>query len=183
MRLETAQTTGRWLDKTTSLQNQRMVVQKGRMQPSVVTYALDRLADLGIGHVFGEPGDYSFPINDAVEEHSRLSWVPSANELNAAYAADGYARRPRGCREVCTTYGVGELSALNGLMGAMAERLPVFHLVGTPRHRGLFVQGLICHHTPQEIVPMHRFGATLRLRRLRQREAHPRQCRRSKWKT
>ena len=48
-----------------------MVVQKGQMKPSVVAYALDRLADLGIGHVFGVPGDYSFPINDAVEEHSR----------------------------------------------------------------------------------------------------------------
>jgi indolepyruvate decarboxylase len=37
------------------------------MAPSVVQYTLDRLADLGIGHVFGVPGDYAFPINDAVE--------------------------------------------------------------------------------------------------------------------
>ena len=72
------------------------------------------------------------------------NWVPSANELNA-FAADGYARR-RGAAMVCTTYGVGELSALNGLMGAMAERLPVFHLVGTPSLR-IVRQGLICHHT------------------------------------
>lgn len=50
------------------------------MAPSVVTYALDRLADLGIGHIFGVPGDYSFPLNDAVEVHPRLQWVPSANE-------------------------------------------------------------------------------------------------------
>ena len=115
------------------------------MTPSVVTYALDRLADLGISHVFGVPGDYAFPINDAVEVHPRLRWVPSANELNAAYSADGYARR-RGASIVCTTYGVGELSALNGLMGAMAERLPVFHLVGIPSLR-IMRQGLICHHT------------------------------------
>ena len=115
------------------------------MTPSVATYALNRLADLGIGHVFGVPGDYAFPINDAVEVHPRLTWVPSANELNAAYAADGYARR-RGAGIVCTTYGVGELSALNGLMGAMAERLPVFHLVGVPSLR-IIRQGLICHHT------------------------------------
>ena len=115
------------------------------MSPSVVTYVLDRLADLGIGHVFGVPGDYSFPLNDAVEVHPRLQWVPSANELNAAYAADGYARR-RGAGIVCTTYGVGELSALNGVMGSMAERLPVFHLVGTPSVR-IVRQGLTCHHT------------------------------------
>ena len=115
------------------------------MSPSVVDYTLDRLAALGIEHVFGVPGDYSFPLNDAVEVHPRLQWVPSSNELNAAYAADGYARR-KGAAIVCTTYGVGELSALNGLMGSMAERLPVFHLVGTPSMR-IVRQGLICHHT------------------------------------
>ncbi len=126
-------------------QTQVVIANPGLMTPSVVTYALDRLADLGIGHVFGVPGDYAFPLNDAVEVHPRLKWVPSANELNAAYAADGYARR-KGAGIVCTTYGVGELSALNGLMGAMAERLPVFHLVGTPSLR-IVRQGLICHHT------------------------------------
>ena len=63
------------------------------MSPSVVEYTLNRLADLGIEHVFGVPGDYAFPINDAVEVHPRLTWVGCANELNAAYAADGYARR------------------------------------------------------------------------------------------
>ncbi|WP_413746232.1 hypothetical protein [Synechococcus sp. MIT S9507] len=42
------------------------------MSPSVVGYTLDRLSALGIGHVFGVPGDYSFPLNDAVEVHPRL---------------------------------------------------------------------------------------------------------------
>lgn len=60
--------------------------------PSVVGYALDRLAALGIEHVFGVSGDYAFPLNDAVEVHPHLQWVPSSNELNAAYDADGYAR-------------------------------------------------------------------------------------------
>jgi indolepyruvate decarboxylase len=115
------------------------------MQISVVAYTLQRLADLGIDRVFGVPGDYSFPINDAVEEDQRLSWVASANELNAAYAADGYARR-RGAAILSTTYGVGELSALNGVMGAMAERVPVFHIVGAPSTR-IVKQGLVAHHT------------------------------------
>ena len=34
-----------------------------------------------------------------------------------------------------TTYNVGELSALCGVMGAKAEKLPVFHLVGAPSTR------------------------------------------------
>lgn len=112
---------------------------------SVVAYTIQRLADLGIDRVFGVPGDYSFPINDAVEEDQRLTWVGSANELNAAYAADGYARR-RGAAILSTTYGVGELSALNGVMGAMAESVPVFHIVGAPSTR-IVKQGLIAHHT------------------------------------
>jgi indolepyruvate decarboxylase len=36
---------------------------------------------------------------------------------------------------LCTTYAVGELSALNGVMGSYAERLPVFHLVGQPSRK------------------------------------------------
>jgi indolepyruvate decarboxylase len=70
--------------------------------------------------------------------------VGSANELNAAYAADGYARI-RGAAMLSTTYGVGELSALNGVMGSKAHRLPVFHLVGMPSER-IQKQGLVTHH-------------------------------------
>ncbi|HLB33723.1 MAG TPA: thiamine pyrophosphate-dependent enzyme, partial [Chthoniobacterales bacterium] len=78
--------------------------------------------------------DYSFPLNNAFEESASISWVACANELNAGYAADGYAR-VHGSALLCTTYGVGELSALNAMMGSKAERLPVFHLVGAPGKR------------------------------------------------
>jgi indolepyruvate decarboxylase len=111
---------------------------------SVAEYALTRLSQLGIDRVFGVPGDYSFTIDDAVEKVAGLSWVGCANELNAAYAADGYARI-RGAAILSTTYGVGELSALNGVMGSKAHRLPVFHLVGMPSER-IQKLGLVTHH-------------------------------------
>ena len=117
-----------------------------------VAYTLDRLSALGIEHVFGVPGDYAFPLNDPVKVHPRLQWVPSSNELNAANAADGYARR-KVAAIVCTPYGVGELSALNGLMGSMAERLPVFLLVSTTSMR-IVRQDLVCRHMlPVASVP------------------------------
>lgn len=112
--------------------------------PSVAQYVLIRLAQLGIDKIFGVPGDYAFSIDDAVEQIPGLEWVGSANELNAAYAADGYARI-RGAAMLSTTYGVGELSALNGVMGSKAHRLPVFHLVGMPSER-IQKQGLVTHH-------------------------------------
>lgn len=48
-----------------------------------------------------------------------------------AYAADGYARI-KGAGALLTTYGVGELSALNGVAGSYAEHIPVLHIVGAP---------------------------------------------------
>lgn len=103
-------------------------------QPTVAEYVVERLAALGIGHVFGVPGDYAFAFNNAIEVSDRVTWIGDSNELNAAYAADGYARI-RGTAMLCTTYAVGELSALNGVMGSYAERLPVFHLVGQPSRK------------------------------------------------
>ena len=112
---------------------------------TVVAYIVDRLAQLGITDCFGLPGDYAFPFDDAIVQNKKIKWRGCANELNAAYAADGYAR-VRGAALLCTTYAVGELSALNGMMGAYAERLPVFHLVGMPSMR-LQLQRKITHHT------------------------------------
>ena len=113
--------------------------------PTVVNYVVQRLSELGIDRVFGVPGDYAFPIDDAIEACPSLQWIGCANELNAAYAADGYARR-NGAAMLTTTYGVGELSALNGVMGSKAHRLPVFHLVGAPSRR-ITHQHLVTHHT------------------------------------
>jgi len=115
------------------------------MAQTVIQYVLSRLYALGVTDVFGVPGDYAFPINDAVCADSRLRWIGSCNELNAAYAADGYGRI-RGLAAVNTTYAVGELSAINGIGGAYAEHVPIFHLVGMPARSVQQAHGLV-HHT------------------------------------
>ena len=118
--------------------------------PTVAQYVLARLVQLGIDRIFGVPGDYAFAIDDAVEQVPGLTWVACANELNASYAADGYARI-RGAAMLSTTYGVGELSAINGVMGSKAHRLPVFHLVGMPSERIQHL-GLTTHHNLGDAV-------------------------------
>src|SRR6201981_2774568 len=112
---------------------------------SVADYIVERLAAEGIEHCFGVAGDYVFPICDAVDSSAKLKWIGCANELNASYAADGYARI-RGAAMLATTYGVGELSAINGVMGAKAERSLVFHVVGMPSYQNQRL-GKIAHHT------------------------------------
>src|SRR5216684_1062136 len=112
---------------------------------TVIDYIVQRLADEGITHCFGVPGDYAFPVGDAVDSNPNIKWIGCSNELNAAYAADGYARA-RGAAMLSTTYAVGELSAINGVMGAKAERSMVFHVVGMPSYQNQRLRKCM-HHT------------------------------------
>jgi indolepyruvate decarboxylase len=112
---------------------------------SVIEYIVQRLADEGINDCFGVPGDYAFPVCDAVDRNPNIKWIGCSNELNASYAADGYAR-VRGAAMLSTTYAVGELSAINGVMGAKAERSLVFHVVGMPSYQNQRLRKTM-HHT------------------------------------
>jgi pyruvate decarboxylase len=69
---------------------------------------------------------------DELYKMKELTWLGACNELNAAYAADGYARIKGVPGVVITTYAVGELSAMNGIAGAYAEHAGMIHIVGMP---------------------------------------------------
>jgi indolepyruvate decarboxylase len=115
------------------------------MAETVIEYVLRRLKEIGVDDVFGVAGDYAFPVNDAIVEHPAINWIGCCNELNAAYATDGYAR-VRGAGAVCTTYGVGELAAISAIAGSYAEHLAIFHLIGTPNLPTQEGRALV-HHT------------------------------------
>lgn len=51
-----------------------------------------------------------------------------------------------GISALITTFGVGELSALNGIAGAFSERIPVVHIVGCPSTISQR-DGMLLHHT------------------------------------
>eukprot|EP01057_Protomagalhaensia_wolfi_P003026 Protomagalhaensia_wolfi_Nauph_80__3025@NODE_309_length_2834_cov_46_852952_g232_i0_p1_GENE_NODE_309_length_2834_cov_46_852952_g232_i0NODE_309_length_2834_cov_46_852952_g232_i0_p1_ORF_typecomplete_len599_score108_25TPP_enzyme_N/PF02776_18/8e42TPP_enzyme_C/PF02775_21/1_1e03TPP_enzyme_C/PF02775_21/7_9e30TPP_enzyme_M/PF00205_22/6_2e16CO_dh/PF02552_16/0_097Transketolase_N/PF00456_21/0_15_NODE_309_length_2834_cov_46_852952_g232_i01461798 len=82
-------------------------------------------------------------MNDVVA--SKIRYIGTCNELNAAYAADGYARL-RGIGALASTYAVGELSALNGVAGSYAESVPVVCIVGCPARR-YYEDMPLLHHT------------------------------------
>ncbi|EME86949.1 uncharacterized protein MYCFIDRAFT_63192 [Pseudocercospora fijiensis CIRAD86] len=111
---------------------------------TLAEYLLARLQQLGCKSLHGLPGDFNLTLLDYVES-SGLNWVGNCNELNAGYAADAYAR-VHGLGAICTTFGVGELSAVNATAGSYAERVPVVHIVGTPT-RTSQRNGALLHHT------------------------------------
>jgi indolepyruvate decarboxylase len=117
----------------------------GNESTTVIGYLLSRLKQIGVTDYFGVPGDFSFPVTDAICSSSDLRFIGTCNELNAAYAADGYARI-KGISAISTTFGPGELGALPGIAGAFAENLPIFHIAGQP-NRSTQKAKAIVHHT------------------------------------
>lgn len=107
-------------------------------------YLFRRLREAGLQAVHGVPGDYNLLMMDYIVP-AGLEWVGNCNELNAGYAADGYAR-VKGIGALVTTFGVGELSAINAIAGSYAEMAPVIHIVGTPK-RAMQTRGAKLHHS------------------------------------
>lgn len=111
----------------------------------VADYLIQELNKLGIEDFFGLPGDYNFNVLYAIDDNPNTNWVGCTNELNAGYAADGYAR-VKGYGALVTTYGVGELSAVNAIAGSFAENIPVIKIAGVPATKFIKKNALIHHN-------------------------------------
>src|SRR4051812_16335689 len=102
-----------------------------KKQYTVGQYLVDRLEQLDLGHLFSIAGDYTIDWVDEYVRDSRIKVIEEVNELNAGYAADGYARL-KGIGALCVTYSAGALSAANPIGGAYTERVPVVLINGAP---------------------------------------------------
>lgn len=109
-------------------------------------YLWTRIKQVGVNRIFGVPGDFNLTLLDHIYDVDGLEWVGNTNELNAAYAADGYARTMHGAGCLVTTHGVGELSALNGIAGSMTEQVRVIHVVGQTS-RMMQERKMMIHHS------------------------------------
>jgi indolepyruvate decarboxylase len=112
---------------------------------SVGSYLAQRLEEVGVTDYFAIPGDFNLSLLDELLKNPRLKMINCCNELNAGYAADGYARE-KGVAALVLTFGVGGLSAVNAVAGAFAEDLPVIVISGGPNVKSL-MENRILHHT------------------------------------
>jgi indolepyruvate decarboxylase len=108
-------------------------------------FLLRRLKEAGVRHLFGVPGDYNLELLQQLQDGGAIEWVGTCSELNASYAADGYARL-NGLGALLVTNGVGALSAINGVGGAYSEHVPVICIAGSIPLRSID-RGLGMHHT------------------------------------
>lgn len=113
---------------------------------TVGKYLAARLAELDVRHYFTVPGDYNLILLDEFLKIDQLQMISCCNELNAGYAADGYARATGSLAAVVVTYSVGGLSALNAIAGAYAEDLPIVTISGGPNTNST-AEYEVLHHT------------------------------------
>lgn len=117
-------------------------------QLTVGEYLAKRLEEIGLTDYFAIPGDFNLTLLDEMLKNPNLQMINCCNELNAGYAADGYARS-RGVAALVVTYSVGALSAINAIAGAYAEDLPVIVISGGPNANSE-AEYQILHHTTAE---------------------------------
>ncbi len=101
------------------------------MKITIGDYLLKRLKEIGIEHIIGVPGDFNLQFLEQIRDDREIKFVGSSNELNAAYAADGYSRE-KGISALSVTFGVGDLGALPGVAASYAEHIPVIVISGAP---------------------------------------------------
>src|SRR5580698_8511929 len=115
---------------------------------TVGQYLVDRLYELGLEHLFSIAGDYSIEWLNSYVEPSKIQIIEEVNELNAGFAADGYARL-KGIGALCVTYSAGALSAVNCIAGAYVEKVPVVLINGAPNIKRTLTfeqTGFSAHH-------------------------------------
>lgn len=103
---------------------------------------------MGVRHLFSIPGDYIVPFLQSVEDDGRIHRIGNTNEMEAGYAADGYARI-HGVGAVAVTYGVGSFSLLNAVAGAFVEGVSLVVMNGSPGTDKRLLDrdtGLMWHH-------------------------------------
>ncbi|MGA5360696.1 alpha-keto acid decarboxylase family protein [Streptomyces purpurascens] len=98
---------------------------------TVARYLALRLAELGITHLFGVPGNHLGPFLTTLRAEDEIEWVGTPTEGGAGQAADAYARI-HGVGAVAVTYSVGAFNLLNACGGAYVEQVPLVAVNASP---------------------------------------------------
>jgi indolepyruvate decarboxylase len=98
---------------------------------TVARYLALRLAELGITHLFGVPGNHLGPFLTTLRAEGDIEWVGTPTEGGAGQAADAYARI-HGIGAAAVTYSVGAFNLLNACGGAYVEQVPLIAVNASP---------------------------------------------------
>ena len=104
--------------------------------PNVADYIIKRLSQHGVEALFGVPAVFCASVFDAAARAPNFRTIVTNSDLEAGYAADGYART-RGLSAVAVSHGPGTLSIVNAIAAAYVERSPVVIINGGPSQKNI----------------------------------------------
>lgn len=100
------------------------------MSKTVSAVLLEVLAEVGVRHIYGIPGDAINGLIDAIRQQDAIRFVRVRHEETGAFAASAHAKLT-GELGVCVgTAGPGAIHLLNGLYDAKLDRAPVLAITG-----------------------------------------------------
>lgn len=113
--------------------------------PTLARFLLDQLAEAGVQHVFGIPGDFILRLCQVIDDYPGIDLLTMAHEPGVGFAACGAARGREDVAVACVTYGAGALNMVNPVAAAYAEKTPLLVLTGGPGRQER-ESGLLVHH-------------------------------------
>jgi acetolactate synthase-1/2/3 large subunit len=96
----------------------------------VSDYIAAELSDLGVRHIFMLTGGGAMYLNYAIGTNPRIKTIFNLHEQACAMAAEGYARVTGKPGVINVTSGPGGVNALNGVLGAWTDSIPMLVLSG-----------------------------------------------------
>lgn len=113
------------------------------MRMKVSDYIAEFLAERHITDVFTVVGGGAMHMNDSFGHNPRLHCLYNHHEQASAMAADAYFRVQGKMAAVCVTSGPGAINALNGVVGAYQDSIPMLVFSGqTKTNLTVFQSGL-----------------------------------------
>ena len=100
------------------------------MQVKVADYIAEFLVEKNIKQVFTVVGGGAMYLNDSLGHHPNLQCLYNHHEQASAMAAEAYARIHNKLAVLCVTSGPGAINALNGVVGAYQDSIPMLVLSG-----------------------------------------------------
>ena len=100
------------------------------MKIKVSDYIADFFVKKGIRNIFSVVGGGAMHLNDSFGHNKELKVIYNHHEQASAIAAEAYARWENKIAVVCVTSGPGAINALNGVVGAYQDSIPMLIVSG-----------------------------------------------------
>ncbi len=103
------------------------------MKVRVADYIADACAKYGIRYAFSVVGGGAMNLNDAFGHHKNITVIYPQHEQSCAIAAEGFSRVNNEIAAVVVTTGPGGINAMNGVVGAYVDSVPMIVISGQVR--------------------------------------------------